>query len=94
MKRISVEVVLALPEQQELRRVALPENSTVADALRASGLPAQFPRIDASRVGIYGRRAALGTGLRDGDRVEIYRALKIDPKEVRLRRAKKAGTKE
>lgn len=91
MNTISVDVVLALAGRQELRRVTLPENATVADALSASGILAEFPSTDASTVGIYGRPAAPGQQLEDGDRVEVYRPLKIDPMERRLTRAKAAG---
>ncbi len=88
MKEISVDVVLALPARQELRRVKLPEKATVADALDASGLATEFPEVDVSRVGVYGRLAGPTTALHDGDRVEIYRALKVDPRESRLGRAR------
>jgi putative ubiquitin-RnfH superfamily antitoxin RatB of RatAB toxin-antitoxin module len=91
MKMISVDVVLALPARQELRRITVPENATVADALSASGILAEFPSTDACRVGIYGKPVAPGQRLEDGDRVEIYRPLKIDPMERRLRRAKAAN---
>lgn len=84
---IAVEVVYARPGRQVLRRVSLPAGSTVSDAIRASALLDEFPEIDATRVGIYGRRVAPTVPLHDGDRVEIYRSLKADPKEIRLRRA-------
>jgi putative ubiquitin-RnfH superfamily antitoxin RatB of RatAB toxin-antitoxin module len=82
MKRVSVEVVLALPERQTLRRLLLPEGSTVADALAASGLDA-----GPGGVGVYGEVVPANTVLRDGDRVEIYRPLRADPKELRRLRA-------
>jgi putative ubiquitin-RnfH superfamily antitoxin RatB of RatAB toxin-antitoxin module len=65
----------------------LPEGSTLADAVRASGLVERFglPPSDAS-VGIWGRRRSADTIVRTGDRVEIYRALMVDPKEARRRR--------
>jgi len=74
--------VLARPERQTLRRVMLPEGSTVADAVAASGFDAT-----PGRVGIYGSVVPAGTVLRDGDRVEIYRPLRADPKELRRLRA-------
>lgn len=86
---ISVEVVFAQPGRQMLRRVSLPAGSTVSDAIRASGVLEEFPEIDATRVGIYGRPVAPIVPLHDGDRVEIYRSLKADPKEIRLRRAER-----
>jgi hypothetical protein len=82
--KIKVEVVLALPERQTLRRVLLPEGSTVADALAASGLEGAQ-----GHVGIYGKIARMTTALHDGDRVEIYRPLQADPKDLRRARAAK-----
>jgi uncharacterized protein len=86
--RLSVEVVFAQPGRQMLRRVSLPAGSTVWDAIRASGLLEDSPEIDASRLGIYGRPVAPNLRLRDGDRVEIYRPLTVDPTEGRARRAR------
>lgn len=87
MSVLRVEVVYALPGRQALRRVSLNEGSTVEDALCASGLLAEFPEINALRVGILGKPAPRDTVLHDRDRVEIYRPLKVDPKEVRRARA-------
>src|SRR5690349_11501698 len=69
-------------------RVALPDGATLMDALRASGVLERHPGIDLSRqaVGIWGRIRALDTPLKDGDRVEVYRPLQVDPKEARRRR--------
>ena len=71
------------------RQLRLPSGSTVGDAIRACGLLAQRNEIDMNRnrVGIFGRLVQLDSPLRDGDRVEIYRPLNADPKEVRRRRA-------
>jgi len=68
--------------------VVLPAGATLIDALRASGVLERRPHIDLSRqaVGIWGRIRALDTPLKDGDRVEIYRPLQVDPKEARRRR--------
>jgi putative ubiquitin-RnfH superfamily antitoxin RatB of RatAB toxin-antitoxin module len=84
---ISVEVIYALPGRHVLRRVRLPAGSCIADAVRASGLAAEFPEIDPDRVGIYGKRAGPQDGLRNLDRVELYRPLRADPKELRRSRA-------
>ena len=86
---MSIEVVVALPGHQALRRLSLPAGSRIIDAIRASGLLAEFPPIDLSRVGIHGRLAQPETRLRDGDRVEIYRPLQGDPKDVRRKRAQR-----
>jgi putative ubiquitin-RnfH superfamily antitoxin RatB of RatAB toxin-antitoxin module len=86
---IQVEVVYALPAVQRLRPVKLPAGSTVRDAIERSGLLAECPEIDlaANKVGIFGKLTRLDAALRPRDRVEIYRPLHADPKEVRRRRA-------
>ncbi|HET7765550.1 MAG TPA: RnfH family protein [Burkholderiales bacterium] len=89
-RNIAVEVVLALAERQTLRRLELPAGSTVADAVAASGLA---PAVAAGRVGIYGQVVPPETTVRDGDRVEIYRPLVADPKELRRARAAKKRAK-
>ena len=89
MSALQIEVVYALPERQVLRRVSLPEGSTVDNAVHASGLRAEFPEIDAMHVGIYGKAVSKDTILRDRDRVELYRPLTADPKEIRRARAAK-----
>jgi putative ubiquitin-RnfH superfamily antitoxin RatB of RatAB toxin-antitoxin module len=89
--QISIEVVVALPGRQVLRRLWLPAGSSIVDAIRASGLLADFPKIDVSRVGIHGRLMQPVARLRDGDRVEIYRPLQGDPKDIRRKRAQRRG---
>ena len=70
--------------------ISLPPDSTVADALRASGwLQAHGLDLDAQRCGVWGRVQPLGHPLRDGDRIELYRPLTVDPKEARRLRYKK-----
>lgn len=71
----------------ETRQLMLAPGSTLADALRASGLFAA-ERPEGLDVGIWGRRQPVSTVLRDGDRVEVYRALTVDPKEARRLRYK------
>jgi putative ubiquitin-RnfH superfamily antitoxin RatB of RatAB toxin-antitoxin module len=90
---IEVEVAYAQPQQQWLVRLELARGATVADALRVSGLCASCPEINLERdgVGIFSRRVALTEVLQDGDRVEIYRPLQVDPKEARRARAARAG---
>lgn len=86
---IRVEVVYVTPECQDIFKLQLPLGSTVATALEASGLLPRHPEIDLSvnKLGIYSKLAKGDTVLRDQDRVEIYRPLIADPKEVRKRRA-------
>jgi putative ubiquitin-RnfH superfamily antitoxin RatB of RatAB toxin-antitoxin module len=73
----------------------LPAGATVADAIGASGLREVRPDIEirADRLGIFSRKATFETPLRDGDRVEIYRPLGIDPKDARRRRAEESVRK-
>jgi putative ubiquitin-RnfH superfamily antitoxin RatB of RatAB toxin-antitoxin module len=86
---ISVEVVYALREEQALIALDLPEGATVRQAIEQSGLLQRFPDIDPARmsVGIFGRLTTGDARLHDGDRVEIYRLLVVDPKDARRHRA-------
>jgi len=86
---IQVEVIYALPERQELVPLKLPAGSNLQQAVEASGLVAKYPEIDLAKgkFGIYAKLAKPDTVLRERDRVEIYRPLIADPKEVRKQRA-------
>ena len=86
---IRVEVAYALPQRQVVIPLHVVPGSTVAQAIDASGVLAKFPEIDLAqnKVGIFGKLAKLDSTLRDHDRVEIYRPLIADPKEVRRKRA-------
>lgn len=86
---MNIEVVYALPEKAELVSLSMPEGSTVLQAVEASGLLAKHPEIDVkkNKFGIYAKLAKADAVLRDRDRVEIYRPLIADPKEVRKQRA-------
>lgn len=86
---IAIEVVFALKQQQVLVQLKLPSGSTVLQAIEASGLKQKYPEIDLAKnkVGIFGKLSKLDAKLRDRDRVEIYRPLIADPKEVRKKRA-------
>ncbi|OGA28074.1 MAG: hypothetical protein A3I01_00260 [Betaproteobacteria bacterium RIFCSPLOWO2_02_FULL_65_24] len=85
-----IEVVYALPDKQERVLLDLPPGSTVLDAVQASGLLQRLPQIESGHLGVWGRPVTPQTRLRDRDRVEIYRRLIADPKEVRRERAAKA----
>ena len=87
---IRVEVACAAPDRVFLRTVTLPVGATVADAVAASGLEAAWPGVAIAddRLGVFGRRVASRQVVRDGDRVEVYRPLLLDPKEARRRRAR------
>lgn len=92
--RITVEVAYALPERQTLASVELPAGATAERAIRQSGLLEEYPEIDlaANTVGIFGRRCRLDTVIEDGDRVEIYRPLRVDPREARRQLAAEGRT--
>ncbi|SUW62601.1 Uncharacterised protein family (UPF0125) [Buttiauxella agrestis] len=92
---IKVEVVYALPEKQYLLKVWLAHGSTVEQAIAASGILELRTDIDLTKnkVGIFSRPVKLTDTLNDGDRVEIYRPLIADPKELRRQRAEKAAQK-
>lgn len=88
-----VEVAYATPRRQEVVEIPVHPGTTIEQAIRDSGMLERFPEIDLSqhRVGIFGELASPQDLVRDGDRIEIYRPLLADPKEVRRRRAKAAG---
>jgi uncharacterized protein len=85
---LRVEVLYcAGPKLSDLTPLRLPEGATVADALRASGLRQRHGAlIDSLRIGVWNKIKELSTPLRDGDRVELYRPLLVDPKEARRQR--------
>jgi len=87
--KINIEAVYALPDEQTLFRQSVPEGATVAEAIQLCGILEKYPEIDldANKVGIFGKLAKADTLLRDKDRIEIYRPLIADPKEVRRKRA-------
>jgi len=89
---IHVIVAYATPEKQVEIPLTVEKNCAVALAIQRSGILQWFPKIKLAeiKVGIYSKRVLLDAGLRDGDRIEIYRPLKIDPKQARLLRAKKS----
>lgn len=92
MSEIRVEVVYALPERQYLRTVKLKEGSSVEQAVKASGLLELRSDIDLkhNKLGIYSRPVKLADTVSDGDRIEIYRPLIADPKELRRIRAERS----
>ena len=94
-REIRVEVAYALPEKQYLRQISLPEGSTVEQAIIASDLLTLRTDIDLNKnkVGIYSRSVKLTDEVHEGDRVEIYRPLLADPKELRRQRAERSAKK-
>lgn len=85
---IRVEVVYPLPQKQEIFAVNLPAGATVRQAIEASGVLQKYPEIDLAKnkFGVFAKLAKPDAPLRDRDRVEIYRPLIADPKEVRKQR--------
>ena len=88
-EKISVEVAYALPEQQTIVALTVAADATLQEVIQASGLLDQYPDIDLqkNKVGVFGKLGKLTDTLHAGDRVEIYRPLIADPKEVRKQRA-------
>lgn len=86
---IHVEVAYALPQVQTLLALEVPAGTTAREAVRLSGILEKHPEIDLehAKLGIFGKHIKPELALRDGDRVEIYRPLIADPKEVRRQRA-------
>lgn len=86
---ITIEVAYARPDQQRIIRLEVPKDSTLRQAIEASRILDEFPEIDldAARVGIFGKLKKPAETVRPGDRVEIYRPLIADPKQVRKQRA-------
>lgn len=91
---ISIEVIYALPDFQHRVKLVVDEPCTASEALRRSGLQEKFAELAAPELGIYsrpldGKLSPLPDQylMRDGDRLEIYRPLQLDPKKARLQRA-------
>lgn len=86
---ISIEVTYALPQRQDVIHLKLSSDSTVQQAIEASGLLQRHSEIDLkkNKVGVYGKLVKLDTLLHERDRVEVYRPLIADPKESRKKRA-------
>lgn len=86
---LEVQVVYALPDRQKVYSIRVPAGTTIADAVRTSGVLEECPAIElaAVKLGVYGHKAAPDQVVRAGDRIEIYRPLMADPKVVRRERA-------
>jgi hypothetical protein len=93
--RIPVEIAYALPDKQEIVMLEVAPGTTARDAVRQSGIARPFPGLDleGASLGIFGKAVKASQPLKAGDRVEIYRELIADPKEVRKRRAAEARAK-
>ena len=82
---LEIEIVYGLADRQVLRNMTVAEGTTVREAALQSGLEVEFPELDLQQapLGIFGKAVKDETVLRDGDRIEVYRPLLIDPKEAR-----------
>ena len=88
-EKINVELVYALPAEQILLQFEVPKGTAIAEAVRLSGILDKHPEIDVEKgkFGIFSKLSKTDTVLREKDRIEIYRPLIADPKEVRRKRA-------
>lgn len=95
IEKIFIEVIYALPEEQELITLDVEQGTTAGQAVKLSGVLEKFPEIDLAKnkLGIFGKAVKVDEVLRDKDRVEIYRPLIADPKESRRKRAEKKEAK-
>ncbi|OED38399.1 hypothetical protein AB833_19660 [Chromatiales bacterium (ex Bugula neritina AB1)] len=94
---LHIEVVYALSDRQAVVSLRMTDGARVRDAVAESGILQSYPELvlNETPVGIYGVRAEYSTPLRDGDRVELYRPLLIDPMQARRARARsQAETKQ
>jgi len=92
---VRVEVVYALPAEQVVLVLEVEGGTTVAEAIKRSGIVSRFPEIGSAPalVGIFGKRTTLSTPVRDGDRIELYRRLTAEPKAARRNRAQSGSTR-
>lgn len=88
-RSIPIEVVYPLPHEQRLFKLDVAEGASIREGIVASGILTHYPELvlDTASVGIFGKLASLDTPLKARDRIEIYRPLLADPKEVRKQRA-------
>lgn len=91
---VRVEVAYARPDRQFLLKIRVPHGTTARDAVRLSGIRGECPEIDldSAPLGIFGKKVKADVALSEGDRVEIYRPLLADPREVRRRLAAEGKT--
>jgi len=93
---LKVEVVYALLENQFVKSLDVKPDLSVVEVIKLSGVLEEFPEInlDINPVGIYSKKVTLDSVVKNGDRIEIYRALLVSPKEARRLRAKKKKSKQ
>ncbi len=88
---LSIEVAYAKPEEQVILTLQVSTGTTLGEAIRQSGILQRFPEIDLQQqaIGVFSQPRKLTDGVEEGDRIEIYRPLLIDPKEARRLKAKR-----
>ena len=86
---LNIEVVYAIEKEQVIFKVQVSAESTIDQAIKASAVLEKYPEIDLSinNVGVFSQKKELSDTLHDGDRVEIYRPLIADPKQIRRAKA-------
>lgn len=89
---IHVEVVYALPHEQRVFKLVVNRNMTAEEIIKTSGVLNLYPDIDLAKnkIGVFSRNIKLDATVRDHDRIEIYRPLLADPKDIRRKRAEQA----
>lgn len=89
--KIRIELIYALPDEQQILLIEVDENTSVEQAIKQSDILQTYPEIDLTinKIGIFSKTCKLTDKLQNGDRIEIYRPLIADPKEARKARAKK-----
>jgi hypothetical protein len=91
-KKINIEVAYAVSETQCIIKLVVHEGCSIELAIDRSGILLEFPEIDLmkQKVGIFSKQKKLSDMVHEGDRIDIYRLLMIDPKEARRKRVKKS----
>ncbi|MCF6254134.1 MAG: RnfH family protein [Thiomicrorhabdus sp.] len=89
-KTVNIEVAYGLPDEQFLYTEQVSEGCTVIDALKQSTLLAEFPSLNIDKVGVFGKLVTHEMVLRAGDRIEVYRPLKADPRDRRRKQVEQA----
>ncbi|PMH37532.1 RnfH family protein [Vibrio sp. 10N.286.49.B3] len=92
---IHVDVVYPLPTEQRVLNLVVNKAMTIEEIIVKSGVLELYPEIDlkVNKVGVFSRNVKLDATVRDKDRIEIYRPLLADPKEIRRKRAEQAKAK-
>jgi len=85
LENVTVEIVFATVNRQELLEIEVPSGSTVGQVVRRSGIDKLFPdyEFEHCTLGVWGNVVQADHRVDEGDRIEIYRALNIDPRETR-----------